>query len=399
MKVLHLNTTESSGSAISARRLSEQLIADGIDSKMLVLDKFLESKPWIIGYNEGNKSKLSKLTYIIQRNLIPSYYQLLYSPNKHFSSLYSMFDITKHPAYLEADIIHFHFIADFVDLPSFVKKNNKPIVWTIHDFNPISGGLHLPSDIKDNTRLGNLIKKNFNKKLKAYSNVENIALVAPSEYLRNEAEKSGIFGSKPVNLIHNGLDLNKFRPYPVNISREILNLPDNGRKKILFIADDLSLSNKGAEEFQKIYYLLGDTYDFIIAGKRSNVSGIEGDNIQNLGYIYSEELLPILYSAVDICLLLSKYETFSLVALESIACSTPVFAYDSHGPKEIILNDYNGYLFQFGEVNQICEAVEEYLNNEVKHQDFRKNCRKSAEKFDIRAIANYYNAIYNDIYK
>ena len=60
-----------------------------------------------------------------------------------FSIPYSEYtSLVDHPLVQEADIIHLHWIAGFVDYPTFFKKVDKPIVWTIHDENPGLGGSH-----------------------------------------------------------------------------------------------------------------------------------------------------------------------------------------------------------------------------------------------------------------
>ena len=41
-----------------------------------------------------------------------------------------------------ADIIHLHWIQDFIDFPTFFANVHKPILWTCHDLNPMMGGFH-----------------------------------------------------------------------------------------------------------------------------------------------------------------------------------------------------------------------------------------------------------------
>jgi hypothetical protein len=55
-----------------------------------------------------------------------------------FSFPQTVYNITKHPLVQEADIIHLHWVANFLDYRSFFKQIQKPIVWTLHDLNPIS---------------------------------------------------------------------------------------------------------------------------------------------------------------------------------------------------------------------------------------------------------------------
>ena len=79
-------------------------------------------------------------------------------PEELFSFPNSVWDITLHPKFKEADIIHLHWISGFVDYAKFFDKCDKPIFWTFHDFEPFSGGFHY-SNLFDMERTDSSYKK------------------------------------------------------------------------------------------------------------------------------------------------------------------------------------------------------------------------------------------------
>ena len=176
MKILHINTATTGGAATAAIRIHEGMVNQGLNSHFLSLshsDKFIPNhhiyngpikkiKPDypVLSFKNWLKEKLSR-TYSTALDA----FNKKQNENKKFTtpkvvnsfntfSLFSypetLYDITKLQIYKEADIIHLHWVAEFLDYPSFFKNNKKPIVWTMHDMNPIMGGFHYRNDLLDN---------------------------------------------------------------------------------------------------------------------------------------------------------------------------------------------------------------------------------------------------------
>ena len=71
-----------------------------------------------------------------------------------FSYPFSDYDITENEWYKDADVINLHWVADFLDYKSFFEKNIKPVIWTLHDMNPFTGGEHYVETIIDVNNYG-----------------------------------------------------------------------------------------------------------------------------------------------------------------------------------------------------------------------------------------------------
>ena len=63
------------------------------------------------------------------------------------------------------------------------------------------------------------------------------------------------------------------------------------------------------------------------------------------------------YHRSDLLIVPSYYESFGLVALESLACSTPVIASNVGGLNIIIKPDYNGFLFEAGDIDYLSKII------------------------------------------
>ena len=401
IKVLHINTTDTSGSAIAARRISDAVRKKKVDSVMLVLDKLFLSEPYVTGYFDSYKGKAYKLKALLQRNLLPSYYQWKTKPalpeGEMFTFPKSLIDVTKHPLYSTADIIHLHFISDFVDIPSFFRKNNKPVVWTLHDMNPFSGGYHIKeNNMKIHPGIQKLKQLNLSIKRAAYDLTSKMIITAPSKWLIEEVEKSKVFSKFNHVLLPNLIDLNHYKPYPQKISRDILKIPATHIKIILFIADDHNAPNKGKEAFLWIYEKLMSKFLFIVAGKGSDSEDYNQPEIHRLGYISSELLLPLVYSAADVTLVPSGIESFSLVTLESLACGVPVAAYNTTGPAEIIEHKKSGYLADVDDKGSLIDGIELILDD-TESRKMKINAELRAKEFDSEIISGKFIELYRNL--
>ena len=81
---------------------------------------------------------------------------------------------------------------------------NKPIVWTMHDYWPFSGGYHYP---ENETLTKDPLNKNiFELKKKVYHKIKNLNFVAVSKNLMDEAKKSELLKNKSLLFINNPLN-------------------------------------------------------------------------------------------------------------------------------------------------------------------------------------------------
>lgn len=88
--------------------------------------------------------------------------------------------------------------------------------------------------------------------------------------------------------------------------------------------------------------------------------------LQNVIFVgdQSHANLRKIYSISDVCVVPSRQEAFGLVALEAIACGTPVIATKQGGMVDFITNEV-GRLVERENVDQLAKAIYQVLNGEI----------------------------------
>ena len=187
MKVVHLNTNATGGAAAACFRLHRALLKAGIDSKVLTLRGPESNDPRVQSIEAGMGQRFRLADFFNRlRNRLP----LLGKPYHFFSSPYSFFHPENHPWVQDADIVNLHWVAKFIDYRHFFQSGGR-YVWTLHDFQPFSGGFHYPGGM-DTRAYAGLIARNEAIKSKALQGIR-LQPVAPSRWLADIAAQSAVF--------------------------------------------------------------------------------------------------------------------------------------------------------------------------------------------------------------
>jgi glycosyltransferase involved in cell wall biosynthesis len=102
-----------------------------------------------------------------------------------------------------------------------------------------------------------------------------------------------------------------------------------------------------------------------------------------LGWV-DHTALPDYYSAADLLILPSRFDTFGCVVLEALSCGLPVAAYRTKGPKDIIIHKKTGYLA--GSKNEMISGIIEYLGDADLQLSFRHSALERARDYDPDVI-------------
>jgi len=422
MKVLLVNSFDKGGAANSCKRLHLGLLSKNIESEVLLKSK---QDNWVHSFNfvqfPKSLSKIKSLENKIKRILKEF---KVYSPKEPkqedqeflkrrlrglemFSYPNSSSDITQSAPYKRAEIINLHWVANFLDYQSFFEKNTKPVVWTLHDMNPFSGGEHYEEKYLGIDNFGfpirrqvseeeiKFAKKNIEIKIQALSKVKNLTIVAPSEWLAEEARKREVFKGKAVHCIPNGLDPKIYSPRDQDYSRGLLNIPRD-KKVILFVADSISNNRKGFIYLKRAFQQLSNKNVVLCAVGQKNSELESFNNILELGPIYDERLMSVVYSAADIFVIPSLMDNSPNTVLESIMCGTPVIGFPMGGIPDMIRHGKNGLLTKEISVNSLVETLTDFLD---KPERFDKDeIRGDAlKKYDQKIQAERYISLFKEI--
>lgn len=412
LKIVHINFSDSSGGAARAmRRLHEGLRNLGIDSKIYCFQSSIHSAE-VIRYDPP-KSLLKKVRFYFRKIGLKKQLGKYHRPGGYeiFSDDRSPYreDILEQLPY--ADIYHLHWVSGFVDLPSFFKKIKKPIIWTLHDMNPFTGGCHYSSGCTNFTvncgmcpQLNSdseydLSHQIFNRKLD-YSLKKDFYLVSNSNWIKKLALKSKIFRDVKIDKISLGVDTDIYIPRDQESIRRAFNLPLD-KKIILFGAMDSSNKRKGFSELSKALKILSEMEPKIFlltfgSGDPIIKSGIHG---LNLGHIESDFILSLVYNAADVFVISSLEEAFGQTALEAMSCGIPVAGFDSGGISDMVENGITGYLADTGNVTGLAKAIGKILDlPEKEYSKMANNCRdKVLSGFTLSHQAEKYIKVYSQL--
>ena len=420
MKILIVNSSDRGGAANACLRLYAGLLKLNQKPGLLLQShtrNFPTAEPVQTLRPEFSKFEKAKKAFkkvVKDLNLYPKisfekgqFHSKRSSQLEFFSYPYSNYDITKAPGYEEADIINLHWVARFLDYESFFRKNNKPVVWTLHDMNPFTGGEHYTEFYEGIDEDGLLIKRRiaefekneFKKVLKikidALKNVANLTIVAPSQWLANEAKNSEVFKGRPVHCIPYGLDSQVFAPRNKTFSRRLLNIPED-KTVILFVADTTTTPRKGFIFLKKAIEKL-ELENLVLCSVGNKNSELNTTNeLIELGSINDEKLMSVAYSAADVFVIPSIMDNLPNTVLESLMCGTPVIGFPVGGIKDMIENGVNGILTKEICVNSLIEALKTFLANPGKF-DSEKIRQDAVKRYDEKIQAKKYLELFHQI--
>jgi len=265
------------------------------------------------------------------------------------------------------DIIH----ANLPLVPSFAIPDDsaKAIVCAVHSTwkgEALVTKLDNPKDLNPNEKAMlrfNLVLRSFEKKLMKRSD----ALIAVSKYTVNELVELYGINKKKINVIYNGVDVEKFKPRSKKKElRREFGLEED-KKVVLFVGR--LYHRKGLEillhsippvfkEFSKVKFVISGTgfkQKELDLRKLAKELGIE-EAVTFLGYV-PDEKLPRLYSASDIFVLPAKYENFPFAILEAQSTGLPVISTKVGGIPEFLVDNKNGFIIDPGNSNQLTQKL------------------------------------------
>ena len=396
MKIAQFSTNDiNGGAAVASYRLFL-----GLDKKADV-DYFVRNKAL-------KNENIIKLPYKAQENIVQSSY-INKNRTKLSNTLFSFTnEITTLPDLSKYDIINLHWIEHFLSLENLQHLVNlkKPIIWTLHDQKPFTGGCHYTAGcerfIDDCINCKQLIvdeKKlpqtmlNLKKEIFKYA---NLTIVTPSKWLSDEARKSALFQNKEVFTIANSVDCELFKKR--KNAKERFNIDKNSVVLSFGVVSHIE-KRKGFDELYKALEIVKNRVKNIdivglIFGKNTSELPIRTIDV---GYLDNEIDLSYIYSASDFFILPSLEDNLPNVILESMACGTPVVAFDTGGAKDII-DDSNGIIVPKGDINKLAESIITMIQKkELRDKKSIQARERILAEFQFHHQAEKYLELYNNL--
>jgi len=404
------------GAGGAALRLHLGLKSLGANSKMLVLYR-KSSDSDVVKFQERNNSIFKKIANRIRSKSI----SLELAPYEHtrlkgadlFSNNRTLHKISKHPLIKEADIINLHWIAWMIDRNEFFSRiNGKPIIWTLHDMNPFTGGCHYSDGCtKYQTGCGachqlgsknpnDLARKIFKRKEKAYKN-KNIHIVIPSKWLATCAKQSLLFKNFPTDVIPNSLPHGIFKKKDKHLSRDALNLPQD--KALILFGVDYKTQRKGLKYLLEALKLLKQRLDpskiaLVTFGRHQELDAFSKDTkypVYQLGYIEDQALLSSVYSSCAVFVLSSLEDNLPSTMLESMACGTPLIGFNTGGISDMIIPNKTGLLAELKNTQDLANKIKYMITHPKEREQMGENARRLIEQeYTLQLQAKRYLKLY-----
>ena len=240
-------------------------------------------------------------------------------------------------------------------------------------------------------------------------------LIAPSPWEMEQMIQNHAPSSK-VQVIPCGVDLSLFKPIPALKAKKILGLSE--REFILFVGriDAIKgidvliqavnhLSRKPLKGKQELGLI-------IIGGELDEDPHAESQEMRKLREMVSQmklqekvafwgaqrqDLLPYFYSAAKALVLPSRYESFGMVALEAMACGTPVIASKVGGLQYTVENGKTGFLIPEGNWRALADRIQEVIENPSLARSLARGGLSRVKQFNWPRIARRIKAIYQSL--
>ena len=209
-----------------------------------------------------------------------------------------------------------------------------------------------------------------------------------------------------ISIIPCGVNLDLFQPIKREIARGQLGL--NGNRIILFVGRIVPL--KGIENLLKAMAYLeskkrinlvvigGDEHSRAEMQKLKNLSrSLKIDESVTFLGLVKQEMLPFFYSAADLCVVPSYYESFGLVVLESLACGTPVVATKVGGAESVIRNGETGYVVIDNDPRCLADKIALLLSASDGKTESAGSVRASVTKYSWSNITEAILAEYRSV--
>jgi glycosyltransferase involved in cell wall biosynthesis len=308
-------------------------------------------------------------------------------------------------------VVNLHWVPRWLDLPSFFNSlpPELPVVWTLHDLIPITGGCHYPGECEGFTKecghcpqqkkpgRTDATNKFFHLKEHLYQRA-NLHFVGNSEWTTAIARRSGLAKyAKSIRTIHYGLDVEQYKPVEKAVARRALGIPD-GKFIVGFSCLDFYERRKGAEILMEALktFPAQEIVLLVLGAGKWPVTEVETIPMGSLG---SPRLQSVFYSALDVFAMPSRVETFGNVAMEAMACETPVVAYPAGGLADVVVNGETGLMDpEIGSVAALVRMLQWIWKHPIERVAMGAAARQRVLKqFTDTLMARRYTNLYHEL--
>lgn len=339
-----------------------------------------EVEVWIANQTFGLPTGVKPICHPWERKLLPLDLIANQTDWRHRGSIRALKQATAE----QFDLIHIHSISGgWMSLGALTQAcQHVPSVWTLHDewavtngyICDLTGKIDKAQTLEHIQGLGKLLGRSpyhDNLKNRAVGRLldrlvpRSPLLIAPSQHILRLIRQCHRFDhSKAIQLYH-GLSMlqEPARLQSRQEARQTWNIPPD-QPVILMVAAHMQDFHKGMhlglEAIRKIHADV-QPHVFLLGKNASQLKKLLPSQHVTTGYAADNTQLAAAYRASDITLIPSLGESLSFVALESLACQTPVVAFEVGGPAEIIGPNQHGLTAKPYDTQQLVNHLQTLL--------------------------------------
>ncbi len=288
---------------------------------------------------------------------------------------------------LHYDLIHSHYWLSSEVAAELKKRWNIPVVTMFHTV----------GELKKMSRWGEN-EPDFRLDVERRAMQESDLIITSNPDERGHLMRLFGVDSHRIAVLPCGIDTEMFKPLDRDKARKELSIQT--KDKVLIFVGRLE-PLKGIDTILMAIADVGDKSNlkFLVVGgnpdtdaEASRLMGIAkmlkiDGHVTFTGSIAHEKLATY-YSAADVCLVPSYYESFGLVAVEAMACGTPVIASMVGGLKTTVIDGHNGYLIPWRCPEAFTERIEMLISNRPLRDALGNHAKDSIERLVWERVAD-----------
>ncbi len=309
---------------------------------------------------------------------------------------------------IQYDLIHSHYWMSGIAAIELKKQWNVPFIQMFHTLGLMKNRVaQTPEELEGEYRIkGEQQLLKVADRIIAATSAENAQLI----WLYQADEHK-------ITIIPPGVDVCKFYPIPPDEAKEYIGVPPCGRM-LLFVGRIEPL--KGLDvliDAISIMYRSGiyqqDPFCLAIIGgdpdDREEHANIEMSRIKSLAEQHglndlvtflgkkSQDSLPYYYSAAEAVVVPSQYESFGMVALEAMACGTPVVASQIGGLAYLVQDGITGYTVPVDEPEELAKRIVRLLHDPELRDRMGRQATQAAQAYAWAKIAARLMSVYEEV--
>jgi len=292
---------------------------------------------------------------------------------------------------LQYDLIHSHYWMSGLAALELKRQWNLPVIQMFHTLGLMRQRVARPDEEVDGD-----YRLSGEKRLLQEADCIIAATVAEKAQIQwlyqADVEKIGI--------IPPGVDLSRFYPIPEDEAKEVIGIPPCDQV-LLYVGRIEPL--KGIDTLIEAIAYMRSNGDFeelsfclaVIGGDPE--SDPENQTVEMKRLKRDQDLLPYYYSAAEAVVVPSHYESFGMVALEAMACGTPVVASQVGGLAYLVQDGVTGYTVPSSDVEALAKRLSDLINDKSLREQLGKQAAALAQEFSWDIIARQIRDLYQEL--